>query len=220
VGENTKKAPGPQAQGVCSMNQKFLTVLFAAIIFSPPAAAQNVVKLLQSDIYFQWKPMPKGSAMCGYSVLGNHLSRDNPKIEWDINIDEVVQGSNRAIGVSAGTFTVKDKARAPRPPITELSFTTQDDPVPLDARLLGTPNSYNGIRGALDLERAAKLLHAISEDRQIVATLKYGDGTSDILKFEGFRDNRKFGRGKNSPFEECLRGLTPHVSKFDIQPLP
>jgi hypothetical protein len=164
--------------------------------------------------------MPKGSAMCGYSILGNHLSRDNPKIEWDINIDEIVQGSNRAIGVSAGTFTVKDKTRSPRPPITELSFTTQDDPVPVDARLLGTPNAYNGIRGALDLDHAVKLLHAISEDRQIVATLKYGDGTSDILKFEGFRDTRKFGKGKNSPFEECLRGLTPPGSRFNTQPLP
>jgi hypothetical protein len=194
--------------------------LLLGIVFLTPASAQNVVKLLQSDIYFQWRAAPKGSAMCGYSVLGNHLSHDNPKIEWDINIDEIVQGSNRAIGVSAGTFTVKDKTRNPRPPITELSFTTQDDPSPVEAQLLGTPNAYNGIRAALDGDRGARLLRAISEDRKIIATLKYGDGTSDVLKFEGFRDTRKFGGGRNSPFEECLRGTTPHVSKFYTQPLP
>lgn len=203
------------------MNRQYsLVTLLAGIAILSTASAQNVVKLLQSDIYFQWRPMPKGSAMCGYSILGNHLSRDNPKTEWDINIDEIVQGESRAIGVSAGTFTVEGKKRAPRPPITELSFTTQDDPTPVEARFLGPPNPYNGIRAALDLDRGAKLIHSISEDRQIVATLKYGDGTVDILKFEGFRDTRKFGGGKNSPFEECLRGLTPQVSRFNTQPLP
>jgi hypothetical protein len=195
-----------------------LMALLAGIGFLANASAQNVVKLLQSDIYFQWRPAPKGSAMCGYSVLGNHLSRDEPKIEWDINIDEIVQGSNRAIGVSAGTFTVEDKKRVPRPPITELSFTTQDDPNPVEARLIGSPNAYNGIRAALDLERGAALMHSISEDRWIVATLKYGDGTTDLLKFEGFRDNRKFGGGKNSPLEECLRGRTPRTT--NPRPLP
>jgi hypothetical protein len=203
------------------VNRRYrLILLLIGIAFWTPTFAQNVVQLYQSDIYFQWRAMPKGSAMCGYSVLGNHLSHDNPKIEWDINIDEIVQGDNKAIGVSAGTFTVKDKARSSRPPITELSFTTQDDPVPVEARVLGAPNAYNGIRAALDPERGAKLIHAISEDRKITATLKYGDGTTDILKFEGYRDTRKFGGGRNSPFEECLRGLIPHVSKFDTHPAP
>lgn len=202
------------------MNHKFSVIaLLVGIAFLTPASAQNVIKLNMSDIYFQWRPLPKGSAMCGYSILGNHLSRDNPKTEWDINIDEIVQGDNRAIGVSAGTFTVQDKKRTPRPPITEISFTTQDDPVPVEARLLGT-NAYNDIRAALDFDRGTNLIHSISEDRQIVATLKYGDGTIDILKFEGFRDTRKFGGGKNSPFEECLRGLTPRVSKYNMRPLP
>jgi len=202
------------------LNHKFSVIaLLVGIAFLTPASAQNVIKLNMSDIYFQWRPLPKGSAMCGYSILGNHLSRDNPKTEWDINIDEIVQGDNRAIGVSAGTFTVQDKKRTPRPPITEISFATQDDPVPVEARLLGT-NAYNDIRAALDFDRGTNLIHSISEDRQIVATLKYGDGTIDILKFEGFRDTRKFGGGKNSPFEECLRGLTPRVSKYNMRPLP
>jgi hypothetical protein len=203
------------------MNHKYcLMVLVAGIVLLSTASAQNVVKLIMSDVYFQWKQMPKGSAMCGYSILGNHLSRDNPKIEWDINIDEIVQGSNRVVGVSAGTFTVKDKTRTARAPITELSFNTEDDPDTFDVRLMGTPNVDNGVHGVLDLDRAAKLLKTISDDQQVVATLKYGDGTSDILKFAGYRDTRKFGGGKNSRFEECLRGLTPRASKFDMHPLP
>jgi hypothetical protein len=63
-----------------------LTAMLPAI-----ALAQDAIKLNMSDVYFQWRPMPKGSAMCGYSILGNHVSRDDPKIEWDINIDEIVQ---------------------------------------------------------------------------------------------------------------------------------
>jgi len=89
----------------------------------------------------------------------------------------------------------------------------------VDDDRLGT-SAYNDIRAALDFDRGTNLIHSISEDRQIVATLKYGDGTIDILKFEGFRDTRKFGGGKNSPFEECPRGLTPHVSKYNMRPLP
>jgi len=202
------------------VNKCTLLALLAGLALPGMVPAQNVVKLIMSDVYFQWKQMPKGSAICGYSILGNHLSRDNPKIEWDINIDEIVQGSNRVVGVSAGTFTVKDKTRTARAPITELSFNTEDDPDPFDVRLMGTPNADNGVRGVLDLDRAAKLLKTISDDRQVVATLKYVDGTSDILKFAGYRDTRKFGGGKNSRFEECLRGMTPHVSKFDTHPLP
>jgi hypothetical protein len=48
------------------------------------APAQEPIKLNMSDVLFQFRPMPKGSAMCGYSILGNHLSRDDPKVEWDI----------------------------------------------------------------------------------------------------------------------------------------
>jgi hypothetical protein len=48
-----------------------------------------------TDTYFQWRPMPKGSAMCGYNIFGNHLSKKDPKIEWDINVDEIVQGDMR-----------------------------------------------------------------------------------------------------------------------------
>ena len=58
----------------------FLALLIAtipAIVFS-----EDAIKLNMPDVYFQWRPMPKGSAMCGYSILGNHVSRDDPKIEW------------------------------------------------------------------------------------------------------------------------------------------
>jgi hypothetical protein len=204
----------PEFHTVCVM---LVAALFAG---SMPlkVLAQDAIKLNMSDVYFQWRPMPKGSAMCGYSILGNHLSRDDPKVEWDMNIDEIVQGDTRVAAVSAGTFVVNGKTRTPRLPITELTFTMEDDPEPVSAQLIGTPNRDNGVRGTLDLARATKLFSALSNDQHMTATLKYADGTSDLLKFAGFRDTRKLG--KNGPFEECLRGFTPRVSKYSTHPVP
>jgi hypothetical protein len=195
-----------------------LPALLVGVVFLSTASAQNVVKLMMSDVNFSWKRMPNGTAMCGYMILGNHLSHDNPKIEWDINIDEIVQGTTRVVGVSAGTFTVNDKSRTPRSPITELSFTTEDDPTPVAVRFIGGPNSDNGVRGFLELESAMKLLKAISDERDTTANVKYDDGTSEVLQFGGYVDRRKFGGGKNSRFEECLRGRTPRIA--NPRPVP
>ncbi len=195
-------------------SELLLSVLLGSL--TSTALAQDPIRIDMSDVYFEWRPMPKGSAVCGYAVLGNHLSRADPKVEWDINVDEIVQGERRIAAVSAGTFVVSGKTRTPRPPITELSFTLEDDPEPLLAELAGAPNKDNGVRGTLDLDRAAKLFQAFSNEDRIVATFKYVDGTSDVLKFRGVRDLRKFGRGRNSQFEECLRGLLPKM----INPRP
>lgn len=200
--------------------KKYLLLALLAGLSPSLAVAQEPIKLNLSDVYFQFRPMPKGSAMCGYSILGNHTSRDDPKVEWDINVDEIVRGDNRLVGVSVGTFDVNGKTRTPRSPVTQVSFTTQDDAEPLTAQIVGAPNKDNGVRGTLDLVQAKKLFDAFSNDRQIAATLVYADGTSDLLKFEGFRDLRKFGGGKNSPFEECLRGRIPRVNKLNTRPLP
>jgi hypothetical protein len=190
----------------------WMPVLFAALA-PAVAGAQDAIKLQGlSDVYFQWRPMPKGSAMCGYAVLGNHTSHDNPKIEWDIFVDEIVQGSDRLVAVSVGTFNVSGKARTPRAPITQLSFTVADDPQPIPAQLVGKPNADNAVRATLDTGRASNLFYAFSNEHEIAANLTYADGRSEQVKFAGFRDSRKFGRGKNSPFDQCLRGETPNIN--------
>jgi hypothetical protein len=98
------------------VTNKYILLALLAVLSPSLAPAQEAIKLNMSDVYFQFRPMPKGSAMCGYSILGNHTSRDDPKIEWDINVDEIVQGDNRLVGVSVGTFDVKGKTRTPRRP--------------------------------------------------------------------------------------------------------
>lgn len=191
--------------------------LLGLMLVPAVALAQDVIKLNMSDIFFQWRPMPKGSAMCGFALQGNHFSRENPRTEWDINIDEIVTGGSRIAGISAGSFVVTDKVRTPRAAITAMTFTTEDDAEPLSATIVGVPNKDNGVRALLDLTHATKLFNALSNDRRIFATLNYADGSIDHLQFSGLRDRRNVGGGRNNPFDQCLRGETPKGIDWDIR---
>lgn len=194
-----------------------LSLVLLTIFISSIVDAQDVVNLNMSDIYFEWRPMPKGSALCGFGIYGNHLSSQDPKVEWDMHVEEVVNGSERVAGVSAGTFNVSGKTRNPRSPVTDLAFSLEDYPNPIVAHLIGAPNGANGVRGSLDSEPAVKLFYALSNGHHIVATLKYADGSSDVLKFAGYRDVHG---GKNSDFADCLRGRTPRIISFGSHPIP
>jgi hypothetical protein len=147
--------------------------------------------------------------MCGFAILGNHNSWKNPRVEWDLYIDMLVSGDKRISGVSAGTFDLVKKERHPRQPISGIVFTLEGDKDPIPVQLVGSPNRDNVVRGLVDFDRSAALFEAFSDEKRITITLTYLDGTADILKARGFRDNRKFGRGKNSYLNECLRGRTP-----------
>jgi hypothetical protein len=190
------------------MQNRIVLALLVTFI-SAGANAQEIIKLNMSDIAFQWRAPPEGAFLCGYAIQGNRHGWKNPRTEWDINIDEVVRGDSRVVGVSAGSFVVTGKTRTPRSPITDLVFTTEDDADQFPAQIVGAPNNDNGVRGNIDLERAPKLFKALSNGRRIDVILKYADGSSDHLQFSGFRDKREFDRSKNGLFDECLRGRTP-----------
>jgi hypothetical protein len=166
------------------------------------------------DVYFTYRPVAGGNGMCGFQIRGNHMSRKVPRPEWDINIDQIVAGGTRVVGVSAGAFEVtsNDKTimRNSRPPIAQLSFTVKDDIQAIDAKLVGTPNTANAIRGVIDNEPATRLFEAFKTRKLITISLTYQDGTNDVLQVRGWNDSRKFGSGKNNFFEECLRGIAPY----------
>ena len=91
--------------------------LCALILVSPTALSQTVTELTMDDVYFQFRPARPGvSLACGFAILGNHLSRKEPRVEWDLNIDMVINGADRIAGVAAGTFDVVNKPRVPRQP--------------------------------------------------------------------------------------------------------
>lgn len=200
------------------------TVSILAILLSPAlSSAQEITRLSGDDVMFQFAgvaedPAHMGSKIstatkasskrvCGFQIRGNHISGSKSHIEWDMNIDQIVTPERSIAGVSAGTFAVVDHKRTPRSPITDLSFTLEGAPAPIVAEVQGTPNADNGIVALLEAGPANRLFSEFQTMHPIIIALKYSDGTSERLEVRGFRDSRKFGGGKNSYFEECLRGF-------------
>src|SRR5215469_5482539 len=102
-------------------------VLMLALIAA--AAEADSVFLPDGDVYFMYHPVKDGHGLCGFQIRGNHMSRSVPRPEWDLNVDELVTGNMRIVGVSAVAFVVTSNdrkvARKPRAPLTELSFAVQ-----------------------------------------------------------------------------------------------
>src|SRR6267154_6785956 len=134
-----------------------LLELFVAA--SPLLAIAQSVITLTDDVYLQWRNGndPHGKfGVCGFMIIGNHLSRKNPKVVWDINIDEVWKDKERAAGYSAGSFDVVDGKRKPRSAITELTFLLEGQSEPIPTQIFER-NADNGVRGKIELDRAQKL---------------------------------------------------------------
>jgi hypothetical protein len=195
----------------------------AMLLMPMLGSAQAPIRLDSDDVYFQFAGVaqdsphtgshfassnkPSSHRLCGFAIRGNHSSRANPHVEWDLNIDEIVTPERTVAGVSAGSFDVRDHKRKPRPPITQLSFTLQGVTDPVIAEIKGAPNADNGVVALLEAEPASRLFAELQTTRPIGISLRYSDGNTDQLEVRGWRDKRKFGGGKNSYLNECLRGF-------------
>jgi hypothetical protein len=201
---------------------RFLVCLAALLPLFGRAAAPT--RLDSDDVLFQFRgttygeskslgsnsthiAKPSDNRLCGFAIRGNHRSRANPHVEWDLNIDQIIIRNGAAGGVSAGTFEVTHGTRKPRPAITQLSFMLADAAEPVVAQIRGEPNADNGIVALLPAESAGRLFAEFQTDRTILISLRYADNNTEQLEVRGFRDRREFGGGKNSYFAECLRGF-------------
>lgn len=198
-----------------------------ALAFGPAIAlAQALLSVDPNEVYFQFTPSPSfapsgtkaflnpaSARLCGFAILANHHNKSNPKVEWDVNIDEIVIGDRQVAGISAGTFDVVGRVRKARPPIIDLSFSIEGETGAIPAKIVGSPNFDNAIRAMLEAQPASKLFTAFSEAQLVIMTLKYDNGTADTLKIRGYGDRRKFGGGKNSYFNQCLRGFAPRAGR-------
>lgn len=199
----------------------------ALILALAPAivAAQNPVLLSSDDLYFSAalakKPVATRTGatdsmanaptvLCGFQIRGNHRSRANPRVEWDMNIDEISTNAGRVAGVTAGVFDVAGHERKARPAIVNLSFSIEGNAQPIPALIVGAPNADNGIKALLETDSADQLFAALSNDAHLITiALTYADSSSDVLQIRANHDWRKFGGEKNSMFNQCLRGHTP-----------
>jgi len=206
------------------MVAKLFTGVFILTLAPAIVAAQNAVLLSNDDVYLTTRftkgtlgaPASEGmvsvpTRLCGFQIRGNHRNQAIPRVEWDINIDEIDSGADRIAGVTAGAFdVVGSHERKARPAIVDLTFSIEGNPQTIPARIVGAPNADNGIKAVLETESAKQLFSAFSDDTHILTiTLKYADNGSDVLQIRGYHDQRKFGGGKNSMFNDCLRGYLP-----------
>ena len=205
----------------------FLRSSLSGLIFTLStviAGAQTPIVLSDYDVYLQTrlekKHSPGSVGLCGFTILGNHRSRMSPRVEWDLNIDELTSGETQVVGITAGTFDVLGHTRTARSPIVEMSFVVEGEAEPIRARIVGSPNADNAITAMLDTQPASMLFTAFSNTKLITIELHYADHTEDVLQVRGWHDARKFGGGKNSFFNECLRGLMPRVGVTKVTPIP
>ena len=186
------------------------------------AVSAESVFLSSDDLFFAYRPVIGGRGLCGFQIRGNHRSKKIPRAEWDINIDEIVAGDIRIAGISAGAFNVlsndRTGTRQPRAPITAFSFVVRGSSDAIAAKIVGSPNAFNAVRGMIDAEPAAGLFKAFYTGQLITISLTYQDATTDSLQLYGMADRRKFGGGQNNYFAECLRGLAPYTNSS--RPIP
>jgi hypothetical protein len=85
------------------------------------------------------------------------------------------------------------------------------DGVPMVAKIVATPNSYNAVRALMEAEPATRLFEGFYTGKLITISLTYPDGATDVLQIWGVVDKRKFGGGRNNYWNECMRGVLPRV---------
>ena len=190
--------------------------LLACVLTS--ASAQEVQKFNWDDLYYVEGKSFNGTLMCGFQVRGNHRTHDDPHVEWDINIDEIITADATAVGVSAGTFNVvqKTRLRTGRSAITVITFSIDHDEKAIEAHIFGQPNRDNAICGALDSDEGRKLFVAIADAKTITISVTYADNSSELLRFQ-YPQDRHIG-AKNTYLEKCKRGEMEHPRNLRIVP--
>jgi len=187
----------------------------APAVSATPAAPPPHIRLLRNDVTFNERYFQLGShrwtAACGYAILGNHLSREVPRSEWAISIDEVLHGGRPIVLVGAVAFQVVSQGRnglvQERPPITALSFTLKGGGEPLIAHIVGRRRSGDAIRATLETAAAQRLFEAFYYAEPIQISLTYQDGAAEVLEVRNWSDS-EIAAGFNY-LHRCLEYLHP-----------
>ncbi len=184
---------------------------------SQPPATQAPIQLSMNDVLFHERVFSVGSryssGMCGYTIHGNFDSRQVPRPEWAISIDESMERDTPVVRVRAVAFEVvsreRDSPRKPHPPITALTFTLEGEREPLTAHIVGSTGKMNAITATLEAAPTQSLLEAFYDGAQpIRISLTYQDGATQVLEVRSWSDHRQF-RGVNGYLHQCLERLVP-----------
>lgn len=183
---------------------------------SKPPATRPPIRLSENDVLFHERVFRIGSrywsGMCGYMIRGNYDSRQVPRPEWAISIDELMDRDTPVVRVRAVAFEVtsngSEAPRKARSPITALTFAVEGEREPLTARIIGRPSEGNVVEAALETAPAQKLLEALYDAQSIEISVTYQDAATEVLEVRGWVDHRQF-TGLNGYLHQCLERLDP-----------
>ena len=115
----------------------------------PAVTAGQEIDVDRADLYLRGGRLPSGAWGCGFAILANHRTRDDPHVEWDISVEQVNNGSHIAVSVAAASYTVIHKSRHARAPPAQLSFVIDQDPQPVQVRFAAPAGTDGAVHGQL-----------------------------------------------------------------------
>ncbi len=160
----------------------------------PVVTAGQGIDVERADLYLRGGRLASGAWGCGFAILANHRTRDDPHVERDISVEQVNNGRSIATAVTAASFTVSHKSRQARAPVTHLSFAIDQDPDPIEVRFESAA-SDGAVHAALSSEDATRLYAAVDAGSFITLKLDYSDQPSDALRFRFMSEGAAPARG-------------------------
>jgi hypothetical protein len=159
------------------------------LVLMPVATAGQGIDVDRADLYLRGGRLASGAWGCGFAILANHRTRDDPHVEWDINVEQVNNGSHISVGVTAASFTVTHRSRSARAPVTQLMFAADQDPQPIRVHFEGSADAEGAVHGALASDEASRLFAAVGAGSFITMVLDFPDRPPESLRFHFVRDS-------------------------------
>jgi hypothetical protein len=155
----------------------------------PVVTAGQGIDVDRADLYLRGGRLASGAWGCGFAILANHRARDDPHVEWDVNVEQVNNGSHIAVSVTAASFTVTHRSRIARAPVADLSFAADQDPQPIRVHFAGAADADGAVRGAIASDEATRLFAAVGAGSFITVVLDFPDRQPESLRFHFVRDS-------------------------------
>jgi hypothetical protein len=154
----------------------------------PVVAAAQGIDVQRGDLYLHGGRLASGAWGCGFAILANHRTREDPHVEWDINVEQVNNGILIRTAVTAASFTVTRKARSLRALAGGLSFVIDQDPDPIRVHATDAANSDGTLRGELASDDANRLLAAVGAGSFVTILVGMQAQPAESLRFHFVRD--------------------------------
>ena len=182
-------SPERHPHAACHRLAGVLVLLLAVVAFG------QGIDVDRADLYLRGGRLGSGAWGCGFAILANHRTRDDPHVEWDISVEQVNNGSQILVNVAAASFTVTHKSRLARTPVRQLSFAIDEDPQPVRVHFPDPAATDGAVHAGLANDDASRLYAAVGAGRFVTALLEFADRPPESLRFHFVPDGHGPAQG-------------------------